>query len=62
MALGAILGRFWDQVGSQVGAKLGRKSEKWRLQDDVEKCVVKNLCECMQVYASVRRPGGGGPL
>ena len=62
MALGAILGRFGAQVGGQVGAKLGRKSEKWGLQDDVKKCVVKNLCGCMQVYAGVCKPGGGGPL
>ena len=62
MALGAILGRFWAQVGGQVGAKLGRKSEKWRLQDDVRTCVVQNEHKCMQVYAGVCKPGGEDPL
>ena len=61
MALGAILGRFWAQVGGQVGAMLGRKSEKWRLQDDVEKCVVQNERRCTLLYATVRKPGGGVP-
>ena len=58
MALGALFCRFWAEVGGQVGAKLGRKSEKWRLQDNVEKCVAKKL---VQVYASVCRPGWGVP-
>ncbi len=30
-------GRFWDQVGRQVEAKLAPKSKKIRYQDDVKK-------------------------
>ena len=52
---------FWAQVGGQVGAKLGRKFEKWRLQDDVKKCVVQNERNCTQVYVSGRKLGGGVP-
>ena len=37
MALGAIVGGFWAQVGGQVGAKLALKSEKIGYQDDVKK-------------------------
>ena len=62
---GAILERFWAQVGGQVGAKLGPKSEKWRSQDDVKKYVVKVSRRCTQVYSGVRRvtpAEGGGSL
>ena len=37
MALGAIFGGFWGQVGGQVGAKLAPKSEEVGYQDDVKK-------------------------
>ena len=37
MALGSIFGRFWAQVGGQVGAKLAPKFEKMGYQIDVEK-------------------------
>ena len=57
MALGAILERF----GAQVGAKLGRKSEKWRFQDDVKKCVVKNRAQVYVGVCKCMRAGGGAP-
>ena len=34
MALGSIFGRFWAQVGGQVGVKLAPKSEEMGYQDD----------------------------
>ena len=37
MALGSIFGGFWAEVGGQVGAKLGPKSEEIGYQDDVKK-------------------------
>ena len=37
MALGSIFGRFWAQVGGQVGVKLAPKSEEMGYQDDVKK-------------------------
>ena len=62
MDFGGLLERFGADLGPKLGAKLGRKSEKWGLQDDAKKCVVKNERKCTQVYAGVRWPGGGGPL
>ena len=65
MALGAILGGFWAQVGGQVGAKLAPKSEEMGYQDDVKKSSKNKSREYMRVSASgpqvVRGGSGSGP-
>ena len=58
-ALGAILGRFWAQVGGQNGAKLAPKSEKWDTQDDVKKWALKHECKITRDHAA---QGGGVPI
>ena len=58
MDFGWLLERSWGDLGPKLGAKLGRKSAKWKFQDDVKKCVVQNERRCTQLYASRE----GGPL
>ena len=52
MALGAIFGGFWGQVGGQVAAKLAPKSEEVGYQDDVKKSSKIWRRSGMQCYAS----------
>ena len=52
MALGSIFGRFWAQVGGQVGVKLAPKSEKMGYQNDVKKSYKKKSRGGPQGYAS----------
>ena len=68
MDSGWLLDRFLDDFGAklepvlrQVGAKLAQKSEKWRCQKDVKKCVKKKsrgTCENVRKRAT----GGDGGL
>ena len=62
MALGAIWGGFWFQVGGRIGAKSAPRLEEMGYQDDVNKSLT-NLEP--QGYAVVRKwsavVGGPGP-
>ena len=61
-ALGPILERFWAQVGGQVGAKLGVKSEKLELQDDVKNTSKKRSDEkWARGFGSRKFPGSEAP-
>ena len=62
MDFGRLLERFWVDFGPKSNAKLGPKSERWRPQDDVRKCVVKVSRRCTRVYASVPKRGGRLPI
>ena len=43
MALGAMLGGFWDQVGSQFGTKLAPKSTNKEYKNYVKKRYQKKI-------------------
>ena len=63
--MGAILERFWAQVGGQVGAKLASKSAKMELQDDVKqkhqkKEAMKSGRGGLKAESSPKVPGVGG--